>query len=166
MQADEEYGEHVEPKHYSYFEEVFKAPSVKEWLGWSDEDRRFTNDEHLREFYSWMLGDILDNGDLGEPKFDEAKSVRNLAKIIDDVNSMVVFRAVGGTLTGALARFESGHPQEWMPAVANAQTVLAGLSPDVLRGLLEEEVTALRNLGERIQRVLDDRRRLLDDHNG
>jgi hypothetical protein len=68
MRADEEYGEHVEPNLYSYFEEVFKRPNVKDWLAWSDEQRRFAHDEHVREFYSWMLGEVLENGDLGEPK--------------------------------------------------------------------------------------------------
>jgi len=162
MRADEEYGEFVDPRHYSYFEEVFKSPAVKDWLAWSDDQRQFTNNQHVKEFYSWMMGELADNGDLGEAKLPEAKSVRDLGKIIGDANAMAVFSGTGGTLTRALARFESEHPQEWLPAIANAQTVLAGLSPDNLRALTADEVNAITALRDRIDRVLEDRRRLVD----
>ena len=42
MKNDEEFGEFVEPNMYSYFEEVFKKPTVKNWLEWSDEQESFT----------------------------------------------------------------------------------------------------------------------------
>src|SRR4029077_12395120 len=38
--ADEEYGEHVLPTLYSYFEEVFKRANVRDWFQWSDEERK------------------------------------------------------------------------------------------------------------------------------
>ncbi|MGO9519617.1 MAG: hypothetical protein ACLPND_21475 [Candidatus Korobacteraceae bacterium] len=166
MGADEEYGEYVQPNLYSYFEEALKRPNVKDWLDWNDEQRGFRNEQHLKEFYGWMLGELLETGDLGEPKLPEAKSVRDLGRILEDANAMAVFTGPGGTLTRALARFEAEHPQEWLPAVANAQTVLASLSPDNLRALGDSDLAALRALSERIERVLEDRRRLLGESNG
>ncbi len=160
MRADEEYGEFAEPSLYSYFEEVFKRRNVRDYLGWSDDQRKFTNEEKLKEFFGWMVGEPDESGGSGEPKLPEAKSVRELGMIIDDAGAMTVFRAAGGTLTRALARFESEHPQEWLPAVSSAENVLASLSPDILRKLTDEALAVIRRLDSRIDQLIEDRRRL------
>jgi len=160
MREDEEYGEFSEPGLYSYFEEVFKRGNVRDWLGWSDDERKFTTEDRLKEFYGWMVGEPDESGGLGEKRLSEAKSVRELGKIIDDLGAMTVFRSAGGSLTRALARFESEHPQEWLPAVSSAEGVLASLSPDTLRKLDEEQLGVLNKLRGRIDQVLEDRRKL------
>jgi hypothetical protein len=162
MRADEEYGEHAEPSFYSYFEEVFKRGNVRDWLGWDDAQRCFTNAQRLHEFYAWAIGEINETGALGEPKLRESKSVRDLGTIIDDPGALAVFRSPNGSLDRALARFEAEHPQEWATAITNAETVLAALSPDVLRTLTEQDIALLQSLLSRVGRVLDDRRRLLE----
>jgi hypothetical protein len=161
MTDDEEFGDHADPKLYSYFEEVFKRPNVRDWLQWSDNDRRFTNQAHLREFYGWMLGEPSDDGELGNPKLPEAKSVRELGAIIENDSAMAVFRAQDGTLARALARYEAEHPEDWKPIINQAETILASLSPDALRALSEDDLTALNNLLRRITQVQEDRQRLL-----
>lgn len=160
MGADEEFGEFAEPGLYSYFEEVFKRGNIRDWLAWSDEQRKFVNEERIREFYGWMVGETNDSGEQSEPKLSEAKSVRDLGKIIDDVGAMTVFRSEGGSMTRALARFEAEHPQEWLPAVSSAENVLASLSPDILRQLSDEELSTLGKLRSRVDQVLEDRKRL------
>jgi hypothetical protein len=65
MTGDEEFGEYADPRRYSYFEEVFKRANVRDWLGWSDNDRHFTNASRLREFYSWMVGEPGDEVQMG-----------------------------------------------------------------------------------------------------
>jgi hypothetical protein len=160
MSNDEEYGEHVHPKMYSYFEEVFRRPQVKDWLKWSDTDKQFTDQSHSKEFYCWMLGEIGENGELGEPRLPEAKSIRLLGNFINDESALAVFRAPGGTLTRALARYETEHPEDWNPIIIQAEGVLASLSPDALRSLTDDEITSIRKLKERIERVFDDRQRL------
>lgn len=166
MQQDEEFGEYAEPKKYSYFEEVFKRPDVRDWLQWSDTERKFTNQNRVRELYSWMLGEPNDEGELGEPKLPEAKSVRDLGAIINDESAMAVFRSQGGTLTRALARYETEHPEDWKPIILQAQTVLASLAPDTLRALVAEDLATLNALKDRIELVLDDRRRLTGGADG
>ena len=162
MSDDEEFGEHVEPNLYSYFEEVFKTANVRDWLVWSDEQRKFTNEEGVRELYQWILGEPLENGEFGDPKLPEAKSVRQLGKIIGDAGAMAAFTSEGGSLTRALARFESEHPQEWVPSIINAQAVLASLSPDNLRALTESEILKLNALRDRVSQVLEDWRCLTE----
>jgi len=166
LRADEEFGEHAKPNLYSYFEEVFKRPNVRDWLTWSDEQRGFTNESGLREFYGWMIGEPIDGGELGDKKLPEAKSVRELSVVLNDPAATTAFRSQGGTLTRAQAKIEAEHPQDWVPSVAETQRILASLSPDTLRSLKDEEVAALEELKQRIERVFDDRKRLLEDSNG
>ena len=82
---------------YTFSEEVFKRPNVREWLGWSDEQQKFTKDKELREFYGWMKGEKDDDGELGKPKLPEARSVRDLSKILDDPKALTVLRSSDST---------------------------------------------------------------------
>jgi hypothetical protein len=164
MKADEEYEDYAEPHMYSYFEEVFKRPNVRDWLNWSDEEERFLNDTGVREFYGWMVGEVGDDGELGDPKLPEAKSVRGLGEILDDQAAMSVFRSAGGTLGRAIARYQADHPQEWIPAVSNAQSVLTSLTADNIRALTADDLTALNGLKQRVERVLEDHRILVADN--
>lgn len=158
MKADDEFGEFAEPRMYSYFEEVFKRPAVRNWLEWSDERNCFCASEHLREFYGWMLpqGDGADT-----PKLPEAKSVRDLAEILNDESALNVLRAPEGTLSRALARYEVDHPEDWFPKVMAAEAALKSLTPTMLRKMDETTLNSLKELEERIVQTLKDRLSLL-----
>jgi hypothetical protein len=161
MRNDEEYGEFASPRQYSYFEEVFKRPNVKEWLGWSDEQRKFTNDPRIREFFGWMVGDPAEDGDRSDPKLPEAKSARELSEFINDEAALATFRSPGGTLARALARYETEHPEAWQGSIESAEGTLAAFTPDRLRGLTADDLATLQRLRDRVDQLLVDRDRLL-----
>jgi hypothetical protein len=161
MREDEEYGESAQPRQYSYFEEVFKRSNVKDWLAWSDAERKFTNEQRIREFYGWMVGEPGEDDERSDPKLPEAKSVRDLSQFIDDDAALAVFRAEGGTLARALARYETEHPEAWQGSIEGAETTLAAFTPDLLRGLRPEDIQTLERLRDRVMRVLQDRDRLI-----
>lgn len=164
MRSDEEYGEFVNPRMYSYFEEIFKRPNVREWLGWSDQTGEFTNGDRIREFYGWIVGEANpdDEGDeRSEPKLGEAKSVRDLSLFIDDDSALAVFRSPEGTLTRALSRYESEHQQAWQGSIGTAIATLASLTPDTLRSMSDPDIQLLDELKARLERVYGDRDRLV-----
>lgn len=161
MLEDDEYGEFASPALYSYFEEILKQRNVREWLEWSDADRKFKNEARAAEVYGWIVGQPNDEGELGEKKLPEAKSIRELSRILDDPSAMSVFRATDGTLERALARYETERPQEWRPTIQSADVVLRNLSPDTLRGLSPEDLGSLQELKTRIERLMSDRERLI-----
>ena len=165
MKKDEEYGEYAEPRLYSYFEEVFKRPNVREWLQWDDNERQFQKTDRLREFYTWVIGEIGEEGEPAEPKLPEAKSVRDLGRIIDDSGAMNVFRSTGGTLTRALAKYEVDHPENWRPIILSAELALASLTPDTLRKLIAEDIEIIKTMSSRIDQVLKDYEKLTSDNN-
>jgi hypothetical protein len=163
MKADEEYGEHAEANLYSYFEEVFRRPNVRDWLGWDDDERKFTRAGEIRLLYSWIAGTEAEEGaELSPPKLPEARSVRLLSKVLDDASAFAIFKAPDGTLTRALARVDVDSQLDFMPAIEACESTLASLSPDRLRRITEVEVTRLDSLIERIQQLLKDRRALLE----
>lgn len=57
MREDEEFASKAKNDYYSLFEEAIRDKHVKTWLGWSDEDKHFTNTDNLKQFYSWICPD-------------------------------------------------------------------------------------------------------------
>lgn len=157
MKSDEEFGEFAEPKMYSYFEEVHKRPNVRAWLAWSDEQERFTHEDRLREFYSWIIPNPEDGT---SPKLPEAKSVRDLAEIIADENALNVLRGPEGSLSRALARYEVDHPEDWYPKVMAAVAAIKTLTPEMLRNMDDNTLKSLQDLRNKIDQALEDRDRL------
>ena len=141
-------------------EEIFKSPSGREWLEWSDFDRKFLKADRIMEFYGWVVGGESEEGEKIEPKLPGAKSTRELSKFLNDENSMAIFRSPNGTLTSALAKYESTHHEEWLPLVIQVEGVLAALSPDTLRSLTKEEINAISDLFDRTSQIFKDRDKL------
>ena len=158
MVADEEFGEYAEPRMYSYFEEIFKRPDVRNWLAWDNEKEQFCNKDRLSEFYAWMLP----SGENGNetPKLPEAKSVRDLSGIVNDESALNVLRTPEGSLSRALARYQVDHPEDWYPKVLAAEAALKSLTPDMLRKLDDTTLSGLEQLQARIQQALTDRKKL------
>jgi hypothetical protein len=161
MKNDEEFGEYSEPRMYSYFEEIFKKPELRVWLDWDDNERKFKNSGHLREMYSWIVGEPDDDGNLQDPKLPEAKSIRELGPILSDETALSVFRSPNGTLLRARARYDADHPEDWHPTIIKAESVLSNLSTDTLKSMTSEEITSLRKLKQRIETVISDREKLV-----
>lgn len=153
MKSNEEYGEHADPRMYSYFEEIFKRPAVRNWLDWNDEKGAFTQLDRLSEFYSWMIP----QEDGNSPKLPEAKSVRELAQILFDEAALNILRAPDGSLSRALARYEVDHPEDWYPKVLSATSAVKNLTPDMLRNLDQTTLASLVDLKTRIEQALKDR---------
>lgn len=160
MKSDEEFGEYAEPKLYSFFEEIFKKPDIREWLTWNDNERKFTNAAKLREMYSWIIGEPDDDGNLKEAKLPEAKSIRELSPIISDETALTVFRAPNGTLLRARARYDADHPEDWHPTIINAESILTNLSAEAIKQLTPPEIDSLNKLKLRIETVLSYRDKL------
>lgn len=161
MKNDEEFGEYAEPKMYSYFEEIFKKPDVRIWLEWDDNQRQFRNSIHLREMYSWIVGEPDDNGNLQDPKLPEAKSVRELSPILSDETALSVFRSPHGNLLRARARYDADHPEDWHPTIVKAESILSNLSTDTLKNMTADELASLDKLKLRIETVVSDRAKLI-----
>ncbi|MBF0339073.1 MAG: hypothetical protein HQL05_14740 [Nitrospirae bacterium] len=156
MKSDDEYGEYAEPKKYSYFEEIFKRPNLRDWLGWDDDQKKFVNSNRLIELYSWIVDEKNEDGDISEAKIPMAINLRELSKFIDDENVLNIFRGPGGSLIKALAKYEVEHPQDWHPIISKCESVLTGFTPDVLRKFTKEDISLIKKLQHRVEQVFAD----------
>jgi len=164
MKEDDDFGDFVKANHYSYFEELFKKRRLwEEWLEWSDDEKKFTNNAGIHEFYSWMIGESDESDEDGETttaRLPEAKSVRQLDKIFADERAMAAFRGSGGDLESASAQLAVEKAQDWRPAVNTAESTLSTLSADTIRGLTADDLAALDRLAKRLARVVKDQKSL------
>lgn len=83
MKQDDDFGEYVKPSFFSYFDEVFKAAKVRDWLGWDDDKNVFTNAENRKQFYTWIVGEDV-NGETQPPKVVDPKEIRDLRDLMGD----------------------------------------------------------------------------------
>ncbi len=157
MKADEEFGEFAETKLYSFFEEAFKRPNVKIWLGWDENKEEFLNKDHLKEFYGWITPQ--EGGE--KRKLSEAISVRDLGRFIDDESALNVFRSTDGTIQRALAKYEVDHPEDWVPKINAAINAIKTLTPEMLRKMEETTLTSFQDLKLLIEQAIADRQKLL-----
>ena len=72
MQNDEEFGTVADPKMYRLFHEAVSVVKVKEWLGWHEDEYRFSDDSNLEKFYRLLIPytpeDEEETGRAREPK--------------------------------------------------------------------------------------------------
>lgn len=83
MEEDDEFGEHAEPRLYSFFHEAVSQPKVRDWLRWSDESYRAEDPDARRLFYELLSPRFVD-GERRDPKLQNAnRQVRQLKEIVD-----------------------------------------------------------------------------------
>lgn len=78
---DEEYGQYVEPTHFSYFNEViFLKPGLQTWFCWDDKEQRFSDTTSLKKLFSWIFPE-----EGKEPRISSAMQLRDtLSKVISE----------------------------------------------------------------------------------
>lgn len=71
-QESSDYVTEITEKAYPYFQEVFSRSNsaVREWLGWNESDKNFTEAINFNEFVSWLYPKYDDDGDSGKGNFD------------------------------------------------------------------------------------------------
>jgi rhodanese-related sulfurtransferase len=118
LKDDDEYGERAENSLYSYFEEVFKKPDVKNWLSWDDSSREFTNKPNLSKFYSWFLPNSEERKQL-----PMAIDIRKLPPILRDTRALDEFdngRSLDSVLQTLVSRNDIKTYNEIMTDLAQA----------------------------------------------
>ena len=99
--------------------------------------------------------------DIINPKLPEAKSIRELALIINDERAMSVLRSENGTLSSARSRYDSDHPEEWTPVIITADDALKNMTVEQLKKLSRQQIEILTELKNRIEDLLKDREKLV-----
>lgn len=102
---DDDYGDKVDTDKFSLFQEgIFKKASLKKWLGWDDNYKKFENRENFKKLLGWYLGD--ENTNNGEPRLPRVNpDIRDvLSKLLIDKNKSIFEEFENGDISIDKAR--------------------------------------------------------------
>ena len=161
MESDEEYGDYAEKRMYAIFHEAVAQPTVRDWLGWQEEQCCFDDRSNLDTFYSLICPTD------GKPaKITSYEDVRTkLRHIIQHPRAVQAVQDPDKSLAQAhqIAVEEDGIAYDGSrleTAINGALKALDDLPYAKLRVLTGDQVDLLRALTDKIQLMLRDYERL------
>lgn len=152
MSESEDFGTYAGPDYYAYFDEVLKRPAVRQWLEWSDESKRFENDERFELFLTWIAPDDELNG---RARIPVAESVRRLDQILGDKAALDVMNTPGATVDDAARVALPQAGPDWREPLERAIKALDNVPISDLESLDADNRTLIENLLELAKRRLE-----------
>ena len=129
MRADEEFGSKARNDYFTLFEEAYRNSTTREWLGWDDEKRKFTNTARLKRFYAWITPDEEDTD--RRRRIHDPRQMKELAYLLasDQAGLLSEFEEHDITIGDAYARAKAGGPKvkDWRKSVETAYALIADL---------------------------------------
>nr|WP_154892861.1 ParB/Srx family N-terminal domain-containing protein [Paenibacillus xylanexedens] len=145
MEDDEEFGQHAGPELFTHFEEAYRVVGVRNYLCWDDNSKKFTNEERLKEFYSWIVPLEELNG---ERKLPRGKDVDFLDKVVINNNALSELRSEGKTISEALIKVGQDEIVEWKGVIEQALKTLEKLTLANIEVFKDEDFALIDRLVE------------------
>jgi hypothetical protein len=161
MEIDEEFGDYAAPNMYMIFHETVAQPTIREWLGWSNDKAIFENSTNLSDFYS-----LISDTEEQEAKIKGFQDIRTKVKrIIESRQALKIMLDPDKSLDEAyqVAIEEEGlHTsfENFEVRIVTTIDLLDGLPANVVRNLTDVQKQNLLDLKKRIDRTLNDNRAL------
>jgi hypothetical protein len=167
MQNDEEYGSMADPRMYRLFHEAVSVVKVKDWLGWHEDEHRFTNEAHLEKFYKLLTPDTPEDeeesGRAREPKIRTYLDVRDLRDILGTVEAEECLFDPEKSFNEALAIANASTAPNWTPRIQAASQTLKKMPASTLKSLSVAEISPLKGLYDLLKETLGDWAKLTDN---
>lgn len=149
MEQYEDYASYAGPDLFTHFEEAYRIPKIRDYLGWNETESKFLNEERLLEFYSWIIpSDKLG----GDKKLSRGKDVDYLAQIIDVPEALEKMRDPSCDLNEVLIKLGSEEDIEWKEKIDKALSALDKLTVEIIERLTEDELLSIGRLSTEIRR--------------
>jgi hypothetical protein len=153
MREDEEFGAKARNDYFSLFEEAYRNSTIREWLGWNEDERRFMNADHLKRLYSWISPD--DEHPDRRRRISDPKQIKELAYLIGNNHQTLLgeFETHDVTISEAYGRATAGgpKPKDWRKSVESALAIVADLPQSAMFDETEAFITELDRLAQVIQ---------------
>jgi len=148
MMADEEFGDGVAPEMYAIFHETVGQPNVRDWLGWSQADRAFNDEEHRELFYGWLTGEDL-------PKIRSYSDIRELKLILENDDALIALKDDDQSLSDAMAIVRAdAKAVRWLPNVKSALSSLNDMGSGTIESLDSNDIEFLEKLKSRADWII------------
>ena len=149
MARDEEFVGKVRNDYFSLFEEAYRNPTIRAWLGWSEERRDFQNVENLKRFYAWITPD---DEHQGQRRVHDPKQIKDVAFLIENDHKTLLSQFETFILTISAAREAAtvGDPKghDWRQAMRTTESLLGELPQSAMADDPEDFLEALERLGQ------------------
>lgn len=163
MRADDEYGAKARNDYFSLFEEAYRSTTLRDWLGWDEQAKKFTNEDRIKRFYSWITPD--DEHEDRARRIHNPKQMKELAYLVDHkANSLITeFENHETGISEAYGRATGEtKSKDWRKSVERARTLVGDLPQSAMFDDTEEFVAELERLKTEIEKRLDAARAQLD----
>lgn len=154
MQSDE-WGSAANPKLFTLFDEALSRPMLKDWLGWSENDYKFTNAPRLQTFYTMLVGDPEADEDKRMPQITNPQHLRKFASLIASDRPTAVNRFLEGELSLDDAERVAAPPARviipFKESLQEFVETLSAFPADQLKSLTEEEFKVFDVINEKFQ---------------
>lgn len=161
MREDDEFGAKARNDYFSLFEEAYRNQTTRDWLGWSEELRRFTNIEHLKRFYAWISPD--DETDK-KRRIHDPKQIKELSFLIENGKQTLLneFDAHEISISEAYGKAQSDGPKakDWRKSLEAAFAIVADLPQSAM---FDESADFIEHL-DRLALIIKQRRDAAQDH--
>ncbi len=157
MEMDEEFGDYAASTMYMIFHETVAQPTIREWLGWSNDKEIFENSANLSDFYN-----LISDTEEQEAKIKGFQDIRTKVKrIIESKQALKIMLDPDKSLDEAYQvaiEEEGSHDslENFEVRIRATIDLLNGLPTNLVRNLTDEQKQSLINLRNQIDRTLSD----------
>lgn len=167
MQNDEEFGTLADPKMYRLFHEAVSVVKVKDWLGWHDDEYRFSDEDNLVNFYKLLVPhspeEEEESARAREPKIRTYLDVRNLRDILGNIEAQECLFDPDRSFNEALAVAKASTAPNWNPRIQAATQTLRKMPTSTLKSLSFADISPLKELYSILKETLSDWIKLTDN---
>jgi len=161
MQKDENFQQLADPELYYKFHEAVNIPEARNWLGWSETDLMFSNEEARTQFYELITPRQDEESGRSIPaKLQTREDVRSLRRILRDDNAKAALLDPSRTLNEALALAIATESGGWVSQVRNTINAVEGLKVKDIKSISGEELRLLEKLRDLLNERIEDRTKL------
>lgn len=145
MRDDEEFRDKARNDYFTLFEEAIRNKHVKGWLGWDEQTKRFTNEDNLQQFYSWICPDDehVDNA----RRIHDPRQIKSLGILIEKSETSLLQQVDDHEITIETAkdRSERSAPStDWRKIIDQAAELIDSIS---LGAIESDPVAFIQQLG-------------------
>ncbi|MBU4449243.1 MAG: hypothetical protein KKD99_11710, partial [Proteobacteria bacterium] len=140
---------------------------VKEWLGWHEDEYRFSDEDNLESFYKLLAPHSPEEEEEAararEPKIRTYLDVRNLREIIGNIEAQECLLDPDKSFNEALAVAKASTAPNWNPRIQAASQTLRKMPTSTLKSLSPTDTFPLRELYSLLKETLGDWMKLTDN---
>jgi hypothetical protein len=160
MQKDESFQNLADPELYYKFHEAIGIPEVRNWLGWSEPDLKFTNEENRAQFYELIVPRSDEEGHPAPAKLQTREDVSNLKRILRDENAKAALLDPLKTYNEALALAIATESGGWVSQVRSAINAIEGIKIKDIKLITSDEIELMEKLRNLLNERIEDRKKL------